>query len=392
LAADQVVAGDWNGNGFDQIGVVRPTDNGALQWTLDSNGNEQYDASDEVVFFGQPGDIPVVGDWNGAGRSEIGVVRPTSSGVLQWTLDTNGDGVFDSGDSVFYFGLNGDIPVVGDWNGAGKDEIGVARPTANGSLVWALDTNGDGVFDAGDPVYSYGAAGDHPITGDWAASGTTDIGVYRTLPQQNTLLFALDANGDGVYDTGDQVFSFGQPGDMVVAGKWPPPILMPGQDLKASPGPNLLGAPSGPLTDAELAPLVNEATDLWMGAGLDPQQIQDLQQETVRVGTLPNGLLGYTRGETITVDAGAAGYGWFVDPTPASNAEFSVSTATGLQAGNVSPAAGRMDLLTTILHEEGHVIGLGDLNSSAYPNDVMTGTLPTGTRRLPRVGEAEAAS
>ena len=382
LSTDQVFAGDWNGDGSDKIGVARP-DGGSLVFALDTNGDGVFDAGDQVFHFGLPGDQVVVGDWNGAGKSEIGIVRPTASGELQWVLDTNGDGVFDSGDQVFTFGLNGDTPVVGDWNGAGKSEIGVARPNSNGSLVWALDTNGDGVFDAGDAVYTYGAASDHPIVGDWTASGRDAIGVYRPDPAHNTQVFTLDANDNGVFDTGDQIFTFGEPGDTVIVGKWKPP----GQPLQAA------GEPPAPrngrsLTTAELAPLVNEATDIWMATGLDAQQIDDLQHLTVQVGPLRNGLLGYRVGETLTLSPNADGYGWFVDPTPADNSEFPVQTAIGLQAVRGSPAAGRMDLLTAVLHEEGHALGLGDLNPSTNPNDVMTGTLAAGIRRLPRPGEA----
>ena len=79
---------------------------------------------------------------------------------------------------------------------------------------------------------------------------------------------------------------------------------------------------------------------------------------------------------------------WFVDPTPLDNSEFPVATDQGLQADNGSPAAGRMDLLTVLLHEMGHTLGLGDLDPSTYPSNLMAGTLPPGTRRLPYAGEA----
>ena len=61
-----------------------------------------------------------------------------------------------------------------------------------------------------------------------------------------------------------------------------------------------------------------------------------------------------------------------MDPTPYQDEEF--AGATGL-AG--SPAAGREDLLTTVLHELGHLVGLADDNGTA----LMAESLPTGTRR-----------
>ncbi len=83
------------------------------------------------------------------------------------------------------------------------------------------------------------------------------------------------------------------------------------------------------------------------------------------------------------LDATADGWGWFVDPTPADNAEFA-GTAGGqeLQALPGSPAFGRMDLLTVVEHELGHVLGLDDLDPGVAAHDLMTSTLGTGTRRL----------
>ena len=48
-----------------------------------------------------------------------------------------------------------------------------------------------------------------------------------------------------------------------------------------------------------------------------------------------------------------------------------------------SPAFGRMDLLTVVEHELGHVLGLGDLDPQAVPHELLTTTLAAGVRRLP---------
>src|SRR5690606_21938077 len=58
------------------IGIFRPT-TGA--WYLDLNGNGLWDGCDVdgcLGPFGQPGDLPIVGDWTGAGTNSIGVITP----------------------------------------------------------------------------------------------------------------------------------------------------------------------------------------------------------------------------------------------------------------------------------------------------------------------------
>ncbi len=115
---DLPVAGDWNGDGISNIGVFRQG-----TWYLDTDGDGRFSASDEVVQYGRPGDLPAVGDWNGEGTSKLGVYRQG-----QWILDTNGNRVLDAQDTVLRLGQAGDIPVVGDWNGDGSDDVGVYHP------------------------------------------------------------------------------------------------------------------------------------------------------------------------------------------------------------------------------------------------------------------------
>src|SRR5665213_318924 len=67
-----------------------------------------------VASFGSAGDIPVAGDWTGSGVKRIGVFR---SGT--WLLDTNGNGILDAGDKTVSFGQAGVRALVCDRNGTG---------------------------------------------------------------------------------------------------------------------------------------------------------------------------------------------------------------------------------------------------------------------------------
>jgi hypothetical protein len=221
LATDTVVIGDWNGDGTDKIGVVRATPGGGAVWSLDTNGDGVFDKGDSVFNFGLATDTLIIGDWNGDGRAKIGVVRAAPDGTAVFSLDTNGDGVFDKGDSVFHFGLATDKFVIGDWNGDGRAKIGVVRINS-GQAVWSLDTNGNGVFDASDQVFTFGQSGDRFVVGDWNGAGKTEIGVVRTAMGQPTAQFILDTNGNGTMDTGDSSFTFGLANDLFIVGKWKP--------------------------------------------------------------------------------------------------------------------------------------------------------------------------
>src|SRR5262249_2678527 len=110
----------------DRIGVFRPNSN---QWFLDQqNVNYSAATTNQIDNFGQPGDIAVVGDWLGDGRQEVGVFRASSH---QWFLSkTNTNYTVANTIQIDNFGQDGDVPVVGRWgNNPNLDYIGVFRPS-----------------------------------------------------------------------------------------------------------------------------------------------------------------------------------------------------------------------------------------------------------------------
>jgi hypothetical protein len=103
------------------------------------------------------------------------------------------------------------------------------------------------------------------------------------------------------------------------------------------------------------------------------------------VEQLPAGIAATTIGTygtaTVEFDDDGAGHGWFVDATPTSNEEFlPTADPTLFVAREGSDAAGRLDLLSVLLHEYGHVLGLE--HDSAVP-EFMSATLAPGVRKLP---------
>jgi len=212
---DIPLVGDWNGNGTSKVGAFRPSDG---TFYLDYNGNGQWDgcSTDRCLQIGMTGDIPLVGDWNGDGVAKVGAFRP-SDGTFY--LDYNGNGQWDgcTTDQCLAIGMTGDVPLVGDWNGSGTSKVGAFRPSDG---TFYLDYNGNGMWDgcATDRCLAIGLNGDTPLVGDWDATGSSKVGAFR--PSDGT--FYLDYNGNGQWDGcgTDRCLPIGLSGDTPLVGKW----------------------------------------------------------------------------------------------------------------------------------------------------------------------------
>jgi hypothetical protein len=115
----------------------------------------------------------------------------------------------------------------------------------------------------------------------------------------------------------------------------------------------------------QVQPLLAAALARWQAAGINTS---GLYGTNVRIADLGGLTLGKAAGGVIWLDDNAAGWGWYVDATPRDDSEF---TAPGNQGQR-----GRMDLLTVLEHEVGHLLGRGHEASG-----VMQETLDAGIRR-----------
>jgi len=199
---DLPIAGDWDGDGIATPGLFRQSDG----FFYARNSNTQGPA-DAECFAGNPSDIPIAGDWDGDGDDNLGIYRPSEQVFYLFTSTCTGSPM-GAAQISFLFGNPGDKPVAGDWDGDGVDEIGLHREST-GLFYWrnTLDTGiADGTIFFGDP-------GDRFVSGDWGiVDGKDTPAVFRP---SNTTFFFRHTLTQG---NADSQFVFGQPGWLPVAG------------------------------------------------------------------------------------------------------------------------------------------------------------------------------
>jgi hypothetical protein len=162
-----------------------------------------------VENFGLPGDVPVPGDWDGDGKADLAVYRAGTGGG-QSTFYYRGSANNPNGNISFIpFGTGGDVPVANDFDGDGKMDAAVFRPT---DRVWYIQQSQTGFR-----ALQFGFATDKLVPADYDGDGKTDVAVYRDgtwYLQRSTagftaLQFGLandvptpaDYDGDGKADT-----------------------------------------------------------------------------------------------------------------------------------------------------------------------------------------------
>ncbi|MFL6277377.1 MAG: HYR domain-containing protein, partial [Blastocatellia bacterium] len=139
-----------------------------------------------------------------------------------------------------------------------------------------------------------------------------------------------------------------------------------------------------PLRSEELAWLAQAAIQRWKEAGIADEDLARLQAVTFELADLPAGQIASVKGNFIRVDETGAGYGWFLDNTPEGDYEYDVLViGKELQTTELSPANGRMDLLTVLVRELGAVYLQGRNKTPKKLRPLMEPTLSPSVRRVP---------
>lgn len=201
------IAGDWDGDGRTTIGVYDPRTS-----TFFLNNDNMGGQVSIVLRFGPPdaGWLPIAGDWDGNGRDSVGLYDP-ATGTFHLRQSTSSD----SREWTIQFGApaTGLLPLAGDWEGTGRTSVGMYDPaTAMFSLRRA-----DGSLVGGGP-FLFGPLRSNPISGDWADVGRETVGVFDPAKGQ---FLVRNSNSAG---PPDRIVSFGRVPDIALTGHWGDPV------------------------------------------------------------------------------------------------------------------------------------------------------------------------
>ena len=130
--------------------------------------------------WGLAGDVPVPGDFDGDAKADLTVYRPTTG---EWFILYSAQGYNPATYGYYQWGLVGDVPMVTDFDGDGQSDLTVYRPSTG---QWSVRYSSTGYSNAANQfgVYQWGIAGDIPIAGDFDGDNKTDLGHLSALQRQ----------------------------------------------------------------------------------------------------------------------------------------------------------------------------------------------------------------
>lgn len=153
LNGDFPAPGDYDGDGKRDFVVQRNNGGGQARFWM-----AQTTAGQSSVVFGTPTDVIVPGDYDGDGKTDLAVTR-ASAGQINWYVRPSTTGAISAAPTAVFGTSATDFQAHGDYDGDGKTDIAIWRPsaTAGASAFWVQGSGGS-TF-----ALPWGANGDYPV-------------------------------------------------------------------------------------------------------------------------------------------------------------------------------------------------------------------------------------
>jgi hypothetical protein len=208
---DVPLVGDLNGDGRKELVIWRPG-----VGTFRQTPSRWYVLRSDLTFFypygtepdwGYGTDVPLLGDMNADGSDELVAWRPSDG---RWyALKADKTRLFTAGAEPV-LGSPNDVPFLADLDGDNKKDPVVWRPST-GKWYGRL-SNGALAFPGGELLL--GASGDVPLVGDLDNDGKDDLIVWRPTDGKWT---AMRSNGVRIFTLGSEP-RWGAMGDIPIVG------------------------------------------------------------------------------------------------------------------------------------------------------------------------------
>jgi hypothetical protein len=194
--------GDFNGDGRDDIATFTRGATGDVYVAL-SNGNGFNGTGwkwHNNFCFGS--EVPLVGDFNGDGRDDIATFTRGATGDVYVALSNGVNGFVGTGwkwHNNFCFGS--EVPLVGDFNGDGRDDLATFTRGSTGDVFVATST-GSSFSGTGWKWHDYFCVGSElPAVGDFNGDGRDDLATF-TRGATGDVYVALSSGSNSFSGTG----------------------------------------------------------------------------------------------------------------------------------------------------------------------------------------------
>lgn len=208
------LVGDFNGDGRSDVALTGPSGWFTLPVAF-SNGDGTFGITNQPItnFAGWAATAnakPLVGDFNADGRADVALTGPSGWSSLPVAF-ASGAGNFNVTNApitnfAVWAATPNAKPLVGDFNHDGRTDIALTGPSGWATLPVAF-SNGDGTFNVtNNAIVDFAgwaaASNAKPLAGDFNADGNTDIAL--TGPSAWATLPVAFSNGDGSFNVRNQ--------------------------------------------------------------------------------------------------------------------------------------------------------------------------------------------